>query len=49
MSEFTPVEIPTAGQWTDQVASRVPMNQETSSRVADEPVPGQSDAGNPTR
>jgi len=51
MPEFTPVEIPTAGQRTGQlgqaVASRVSMNQETSSRIADEPVLGDSGAGSP--
>jgi len=44
MPEFTPVEIPTAGQRIGQqdraVASCVSMNQEISSRAADEPVPG---------
>ena len=51
MPEFTPAEIPTAGQRTGQpgwaVASRVSMNQEISSRIADEPVPGDSGAGSP--
>jgi len=49
MPEFTPVETPTAGQQTGQsdqaVASRVSLNQETSSRVADEPILGDSNAG----
>jgi len=47
--EFTPVETPTAGHQTGQsgqaVASRVSLNQETSSRVADEPILGDSNAG----
>jgi len=51
MPEFTPVEIPTAGQRTGQpgwaVASRVSMNQEISSRIADEPILGDSGAGSP--
>ena len=51
MPEFTPVEIPTAGQRTGQpgwaVASRVSMNQEISSRIADEPMLGDSGAGSP--
>jgi len=49
MPEFTPVETPTAGHLTGQsdqaVASRVSLNQETSSRVADEPILGDSNAG----
>jgi len=49
MPEFTPVETPTAGQQTGQlgqaVASRVSLNQETSFRVADEPILGDSNAG----
>ncbi|MFP3285571.1 MAG: RNA-guided endonuclease TnpB family protein [Nitrososphaeria archaeon] len=44
MSEFTPVEVSTVGQRTGQpgraVASCVSMNQEISSRIADEPVLG---------
>jgi IS605 OrfB family transposase len=49
MPEFTPVETPTAGQQTGQpnqaVASRVSLNQETSSHIADEPILGDSNAG----
>ena len=49
MPEFTPVEIPTAEQRIGQpdraVASRVSMNQEISSRIADEPILGDSGAG----
>jgi len=49
MPEFTPVETPTAGQQVGQpnqfVASRASLNQETSSRVADEPILGDSNAG----
>jgi len=40
MPEFAPAETPTAGQGAPQgqaVASRASLNQETSSRLADEP------------
>jgi len=49
MPEFMPVETPTARQQTGQlgqaVASRVSLNQETSSHIADEPILGDSNAG----
>jgi len=49
MPEFTPVDTPTAGQQAGQpnqaVASRVSLNQETSSHIADEPILGDSNAG----
>ena len=49
MPEFTPVETPTAGQQIGQpnqaVASRVSLNQETSSHIADEPILDDSNAG----
>jgi len=49
MPEFTPVETPTArqqaGQLGQAVASRVSLNQETSSHIADEPILGDSNAG----
>jgi len=48
MPKFTPVETTTAGQQTGQpnqaVASRVSLNQETSYRVADKPILGDSNA-----
>jgi len=46
MPEFTPMETPMAGQQAGQsgqaVASRVSLNQETSSHIADEPILGDS-------